>query len=924
MNRLRNSRYAYLIAYTAVFLGAVALTFGYFVLYHKTFIWEQDGLKQHYNALLYYSRYLKQIAGGLIHEGRLSIPMWDFSIGYGSDILTTFHYYCIGDPVNLLSVLVPEAYMEYFYCLLAIMRMYFGGLFFSVFSLEHGSSRLAALSGALIYAFSAYSLVLGMMHGIFLIPVMYFPLILLGADRVFERRSPALFIISTAVSAMANFYFFYMQVALVVLYAVYRYLKMYRGVKIRELIYWLSRFIFYGIDALMISAAVFLPVMLVLASSERYKSETAVRLLYPVQYYFRFLADFAVSKRPGSWTLMGYTSVGLAAMALLFARKWKKDTGCKVVFIVLTLIALVPVGGLAMNGFSYVVNRWMWGYAFAVAFITSRVLTELPEWEEAEKRRAAAILGVIAVLSALLGESRSEESLLSMLIALIIALILALSDIRKAGRTRVGAAALALVLMGLHLNAFYRYSVLNTDWLDEFLNFHEADRNLKVTNSDELMASLGDSSFYRVEETGLGTTQNSCIQRGSRGTQFYFSLTNPYISRFINYFYCDWTKDYDYEGVESRSILESLASVKYFLAREDTRFDVPFNFDILAAQGDTPQGRVEVWENKDALPLGYTYERYVPEEVFEKLDVAGRARSMLEGAVVKECSLREAELAEVLSGGYSRDILREVTVKGNAEADGNRIKVGRNGAAVLHIDAQKGSETYVVFEGLSFEGMRERDTYNEGEWASMTPYQHSGVQVKDRFFSSPVVSSIALKTGGRTKYIEFYLPSGDYYCGRKDFLVNLGHDLDGETEVELSFRERGEYTFDSLRAVSASAQGVSEGLTRLGRERLEDVEILSNEVRGSIEVSGDRLLLLTIPFSGGWKAFVDGQEQKLLNANIMYMGLELSKGKHDIILKYTTQGLREGLFISLAGVALLMVILLYPLVMKHTAAKRGS
>ena len=41
--------------------------------------------------------------------------MWDMNIGYGSDILTTLHYYVIGDPLTLLSVFVPAEHTETLY-----------------------------------------------------------------------------------------------------------------------------------------------------------------------------------------------------------------------------------------------------------------------------------------------------------------------------------------------------------------------------------------------------------------------------------------------------------------------------------------------------------------------------------------------------------------------------------------------------------------------------------------------------------------------------------------------------------------------------------------------------------------------------------------------------------------------------------------
>ena len=62
----------------------------------RVYVWLYDGASQHLSALTYYSNYLKEIVSGIFH-GDFSFPKWDLAIGEGSDILTTFHYYCIGD-----------------------------------------------------------------------------------------------------------------------------------------------------------------------------------------------------------------------------------------------------------------------------------------------------------------------------------------------------------------------------------------------------------------------------------------------------------------------------------------------------------------------------------------------------------------------------------------------------------------------------------------------------------------------------------------------------------------------------------------------------------------------------------------------------------------------------------------------------------
>mgnify|MGYP002225045529 CR=1 FL=1 len=66
-------------------------------------------------------------------EHKLELPMWDMNIGYGSDILTTLHYYVIGDPLTLLSVFVPADKTEVLYEVLDFSEDLSGGDFFLVF-----------------------------------------------------------------------------------------------------------------------------------------------------------------------------------------------------------------------------------------------------------------------------------------------------------------------------------------------------------------------------------------------------------------------------------------------------------------------------------------------------------------------------------------------------------------------------------------------------------------------------------------------------------------------------------------------------------------------------------------------------------------------------------------------------------------------
>ena len=80
------------ILYTMVFAAISLVIYGCFYFNGKALVWSHDGVPQHINALAYYGKYLRNVLKTLVFDHKISLPMWDMHIGYGSDILTTLHY----------------------------------------------------------------------------------------------------------------------------------------------------------------------------------------------------------------------------------------------------------------------------------------------------------------------------------------------------------------------------------------------------------------------------------------------------------------------------------------------------------------------------------------------------------------------------------------------------------------------------------------------------------------------------------------------------------------------------------------------------------------------------------------------------------------------------------------------------------------
>ena len=64
---------------------------------------------------------------------------------------------------------------------------------------------------------------------------------------------------------------------------------------------------------------------------------------------------------------------------------------------------------------------------------------------------------------------------------------------------------------------------------------------------------------------------------------------------------------------------------------------------------------------------------------------------------------------------------------------------------------------------------------------------------------------------------------------------------------------------------------------------------------------------MSIPYSKGWSATVDGQKAEILCGNYMFMAVPLTEGHHEIEFEYCSPGLKLGIAVSIASWAIFLI-----------------
>lgn len=878
----------YLI-YTLMFLAMCVAAFYPFYAEGKGFIWGagvEDGLSQHFSALSYYGRWLREAAGNIL-SGNFDLPMWDMSIGYGADILATLNYYGIGDPLNLLYGFVSSEHTEQMYNFMILLRMYLAGFTFIIYCRKMKKRTFGTVMGALVYVFCGFSFRLGLRHPFFLNSMVYFPMLCYGIEKIFKKEKPYAFIVTVCVAAMSNYYFLYMLTIFSVIYAWIRFYDYVKEDRIRRFFMTVGQFILYYVLGIAMSAAVLLPAVIGFLGNGRYGNgvDIATLIVYPAKFYILVLDNIIGYGNAGSNTNVGYLPIaGVAILFILFSQRMKHKK-YKAAFIACIIALAFPIFGFAFNGFSYASNRW----SFVLSFIAALLVAEVyPRFFMMSKKQKIGIgagillyMGIVG-LSLLLGNesliNNNQGNLIAGLLMAAFFLIFLLAQSigwnNKTRICRVLVAVLMIVSVGVH--GYYRFDMDQKGYVKEFLDYGTAAETLQAKQV-KMLDSIDDDSFYRVHAEGY-KYKNYGLYNNLNTISGYYSITPGNISKTINSFQTLGMQYSDkYHGLDQRMGLLTLSGVKYMTSNKED--DVPYGFKKISQDGKTG-----LYENQYALPLAYAYDTYITENQYNALNGVSREQAMLENIVLEE---------EVKGSSIKHEKVADNTSVTTIPLSGNRISSPEGEEyAEITISADDSKETYLYFQNLTYDDSQS----NTGNIFMSGKKSTDGIRVVQDDISKKI-------------YIQSTF--SPYYFGRTDYMIKLNHKGSGETEqIKLYFLSPGTYQFDQLYLVEVDKEETIEKIQNLQRNALENITYSGNHFSGEIKTDQDKMVCVAIPYSSGWKASVDGRETEIYQANGMYMGIPVSAGDHKIELTYTTPGVKIGLVISAAGWAVFVVLII--------------
>ncbi len=957
--RIKNNK----IKYTLVFALTALLTYIYFIINCKSFVWHVDGYDQHVIALSYYGQWLRQIVRSIFIEHTFTFPMWNFTIGYGGDVLTTFNYYVIGDPLNLLSVAVPTRFTEFLYAFLILVRMYLAGVFFMYYTRERGVRGNGRVIGAIIYVFCVYAIHSGVRHPFFILPMIFLPLVLAGLEKILKGKKPYLFIVSIAICVISNFYFFYMVAIITAVYALVRVIYLYKDEK-PKIFTTLLKLLGFSLVGVSIACVLFIPTVLIFIQDSRTIEGGIVPIVYEFKYYQKLLSGMISNDSSGHWNYIGVSPIALVGAYYAFH---KRDVQKIILFVISLIVMLVPFLGSFMNGMSYACNRWIWAYVFLCAYTVAYYWKEIISIRVFTHKKLTVFLMIYFVLVLVMRNTRKESVIFQILLFSVMLFLLSFINNHKTKWFKYKIRIIfVFVIAGIALNAFYIFSVTEGNYVSEFIAMGEVYPSYESTISNDIKNHVEDKSFYRFSSTDdeylnnkdmnmkvnvvlknsiysdisnryfkLDNASNTSTIFNRNGIGYYWSLGNINIQNYLREID---NKEYGlfyYYGNDQRTILSSLSSVKYFVAEEGELAKVPYGYklidtyfkyapNMLRNKKVNKKTRVQnsadynIYENQYAMPLGYTYDNTVTEKQASKFDGIKKEELMLESAIVeKEDNLARSN--EFKSTDKKLKYTVETKDTDYVKISKNQIVVNRGQSKIdLHIDCAPKKNLFVNFKNFTFAQKSEMDA-NKNMYDTLSVGEQNLISNKYRYYTEDDFSRIYVSCGEVNKLLLNYRDDKSYFNNRKNFAINMCYSDVERDKVTITFEQPGTYRFDDIEVVEQSFDGYEDKVNALRKNSLENVKIKTNKITGDISLDKEKLLCLNIPYSDGWKLKVDGKETRLKKVNYMNSGVILKAGKHKIELTYCTPGVKIGLLLTIVGMLILLIIIIFYKVSRENA-----
>ena len=788
----------------------------------------------------------------LFYETGDLFPNLALNIGAGENIYN-LSYYGLFSPIILFSYLLPFVKMSTYIQATAIIGVLVSLFIFYKWMLKKFESNTAFLL-SLVFLFSTSFVFHSHRHIMF---VNYMPFLLLSfmaVEDYFAGKKKYKLIIFPFLMIMTSYFFAVSGMVAVAVYGIYVYLKSVRKFKIKDFAKQAVFFAYRLIIAIFMSGVLILPTMYCLLNGRESGNSHIDWTIFLPSINMKYIMYHNYSM---GLSLFAVTAIICAIMA--------KDKHRRFLGIVIGALITFPVFVYILNGTLYTDAKVLIPFMPLCVILVGQAFNDIIGGNFKYKW----VLSITAAYTVigLIFYDTYEKVFNTVIIELIVILLFLFLYYKKQ--------AVQFVYIAIT-------GVMAVSWV--YGNFE--DTNLKIERYEK---NEGDD-IYEVaeivaEDDELVRTCNLVNPKDTGNTIYNidFYSANIYSSVhnkiYNNFYFNELYNENQFRNTamttQSQSILNMIyMSEKYLIVENDTK--VPTGYELIYSNET-----MSLYENENVLPFGYVSSEVMNFSDYEKFEYP-----------------------------YSLDALFNYSISENLESTQSAKSFESSIEKIEPFELKE--DFYITKEDGRYRIL------SDASICQVVELSHS-VQKDEILLVSMTVDNdlegekfdAKVDVNGIRNTLSN--PSWKYYNGNTEFqFVVTSNNRESFEKIKISLNS-GNYAISDIKCWVMKIPDTSKAVDKF---KVNKEETKGDVICGTINVTNDGYFNLSVPYSDGFEVLVDGEKVDYEMADNAFIGFEISAGEHDIRITFEAPLSRVGKYMSLAGIVLFVVTIIFDISLK--------
>jgi uncharacterized membrane protein YfhO len=680
------------------------------------------------------------------------------------------------------------------------------------------------------------------------------PLVVLGTIMLVKEGKYKLYIFSLALSLIANFYIGLFTCIFTVMVFIAASIIQWQGIK--------GTFIRIGqiavatVIGLGLGAFILVPAYMALQLTNSVDNQfpTIISFYEP---WLKMISNVIGFHEPASKEGLPNFYCGMLAVILLgvFLRSTKVKIREKIATVIYLAFIIVSCNMNVLNyiwhGFHFT-NMIPYRFAFLFSFIliaaAYRAYTVMTE--EIKIYDIIALSAMTFIIALVSYKDQTEKALVSsVVVCLIYVAIMFVYERKLINLKTTNCLVFAVCAVEMGVNAYNGVTKVSTT------DYTIYPKNYEAVDSLIDLADKNDNDFYRMELTSTYSINDPALY-GYKGISQFSSTANVSVTRFLEHLGLQASAAGNrYYYIQSSPVVNAFLNLKYLISHDGYSGDLTYLDEV------SEENKVKLYKNNAYLPIGFVANS-------EIMNYSGEFENQVDN---------QNELFS-LATGLDEEVFKRVDIKDVGHKGLNVSKQSYGRYNYQYSKPEDGSsDCYVKYNYTVPE---------DGPVYAMFYFDNAtGFQVKK--------DDVLMHNFGLYKY-KNVIAAGEYKAGDViTFYANINADTSGSGQIFV---------------YQADEQLLRQGLEKLSSGGIEVSDYSDTEINGSFTAENDGVLYTSIPYDGGWKAYIDGEEAEITPLKDAVVCVPVAAGNHEIRLKYCPPGFAVGAVITIGSAVIFAAV----------------